>query len=475
MKARILASLAALLIGSVSLAHAGEKHAVNCQAIHVEWTTAEVQTLAREVAGTGVNWVLVELFWGWSEPSAPTSSPQGPHSYFGPTVQAWHNYDFRVLDQVVDEMRTRNINIVMKFDHHPTWAGGQPCVGFRRECGIIYDAYKQIFKDNLHDYAHNIASRYPFVTNWIVWNEPNLAEDFSPQSLDDGFLINEYMRLIQYPASAGITEVIFRDTVTLIGPDLFTAEGGGDSSTCDYWGHCALWLAHWTDSLLRYYATPQWNFFDKFSIHNYSIDERGQIAAVGNVWNKMTQLGRQRPIWMTEFNFRRGTCDSPELWLLGWTQAHYDRMTWERSFFFTLQDSEDTCGFGLLRSRANGFAEKTVLYSGFRDIVTCRGKPCGDANPLGGTCCLGSGCVPVFCPECQAPNSCGSACDVTPGAACGPSGCGTCTAAGTCDTTWCCFPFCLAAPSSLSGYDRDWIMVQNIGQCWTSRSSASIR
>ncbi|MBZ5554657.1 MAG: hypothetical protein LAO21_18220 [Acidobacteriia bacterium] len=254
---------------------------------------------------------------------------------------------------------------MIRLDRHPTWAGGNPCDGFEAPCGIIYTNHKQIFKDNWYDFAYNIATRYPDVTNWILWNEPNLAENFSPQSpLNPTGLVSEYMDLIQFPGHNAITTAI--PSARMIGPDIFTPSGGNEGYTCDYWNHCMNWLSGWTDSLLRYFPS----FFETFSIHNYSIDERAQVSAVSKVWNKMVGLGVQRRIWLTEFNYRNGTCSEPEWSIANWTQSLYQKMTWERSFYFVLQDPEGQgCGFGLLYGRQLEFLEKTPLYSRFQQIV----------------------------------------------------------------------------------------------------------
>ncbi|MBZ5554658.1 MAG: hypothetical protein LAO21_18225 [Acidobacteriia bacterium] len=111
MRTLIVGIMAAILLAScISPAYGGTRHGVFWQgANQTDWTTAEIQNQAQKLQGTGVNWVVLEVLWTWSEPNGSTPTPQGPQSYFGPTVQAWHNYNFVVLDQVVNEMRARNI------------------------------------------------------------------------------------------------------------------------------------------------------------------------------------------------------------------------------------------------------------------------------------------------------------------------------------------------------------------------------
>jgi hypothetical protein len=45
---------------------------------------------------------------------------------------------------------------------------------------------------------------------------------------------------------------------------------------------------------------------------------------------------------------------------------------------------------------------------------SCSNALCGDPDGCGGTCCLGSGCSPVTCPDCQTMDSCGGYCVAVP-------------------------------------------------------------
>jgi hypothetical protein len=226
------------------------------------------------------------------------------------------------------------------------------------------------FKNNLYDLAYNMATRYKGkVAFWAIWNEPNIAYAFSPQDLNagGGYLNGEYMQLIQFPAHAAITAVI--PTAITVGPELATPDGGGNQRTCDYYGHCMYLLGQgeWEDSMLRFYDT----FFPTFTIHNYSDDDRGSRVAVGDTWSIMGTLGKQRQIWVTEFNFDSGTCSYSEQTIVDYTRSLYSLMANERAFYFSLTDGwSGTCGEGLLYSKTYNWAEKPILYPGFKSIVS---------------------------------------------------------------------------------------------------------
>jgi hypothetical protein len=233
------------------------------------------------------------------------------------------------------------------------------------------------FKDNLYDLAYNMATRYRGkVAFWAIWNEPNLRYSFSPQDVNagSGYLTNEYMVLIQFPAHDGITAVI--PGAFFVGPDLFTPNGGGQVRTCDAFGHCMYLLGqgNWEDSMLRFFS----NNFQTFTIHNYSDTDAGSRTAIGNTWSIMVSLGKQRQIWLDEFNFRN-PCSYSEQTIVNYTRSLYTQMTNERAFYFSITDGfgagSATCGsgttnFGLLQAQAYNWAPKPVLYPGFQSIVS---------------------------------------------------------------------------------------------------------
>lgn len=118
--------------------------------------------------------------------------------------------------------------------------------------------------------------------------------------------------------------------------------------------------------MLRYFD----GYFSTFTIHNYSDTDDGARAAVGNAWSTMLNLGKQRQIWLTEFNFSNGTCSDSEQTIVDLTRGLYANLTNERSFYYELADSGGACGSGLLHSRDYSYTEKPILYPGFRSIVS---------------------------------------------------------------------------------------------------------
>jgi hypothetical protein len=119
--------------------------------------------------------------------------------------------------------------------------------------------------------------------------------------------------------------------------------------------------------MLRYFS----NNFPIFTIHNYSDTNSGSGTAVADLWNNvMVPLGKQRQIWLTEFNFTGGTCSLTEQTIVDYTASLYNSMSNQRAFYFALPDGAGACGNGLVHGKAYNWAEKTILYPGFVQIVT---------------------------------------------------------------------------------------------------------
>jgi len=101
-----IVAVIAVSIGYLSLAYAESKHATVIIGNQPGTTPTDIHTLAQELQGTGVNWVLIAVLWTWAEPQPSTANPQGAYSYYGPTTQGWHNYQtLDILDQFTRNTR----------------------------------------------------------------------------------------------------------------------------------------------------------------------------------------------------------------------------------------------------------------------------------------------------------------------------------------------------------------------------------
>jgi hypothetical protein len=360
---------------------------VNWSGANAAISNSDLNTLSQGLHNTGANWVRLGVLWMWSEANAPTANPKystncyapgvtGLASCYGPTVKAYHNYDFSHLDQVVSAISAfPNINIMVTIANHPTWAGGQSCNAinsFPVTCGIIYSSHKQIFKDNWGDFVFNIVKRYPSIKWWALWNEPNLPGGFSPQDpINATGIVSEYMDDIQFPGYNNLKAA--NPGANAIGPELFIPSHTSNDVTCDYWNHCLSWEL-WTQSLLQYFD----KYVATFSFHYYDNDGGHLNGRINQIWNGIiVPLGKQRQIWITEFNFFQGaldgTCAFNEQFVALEVGTVYAYMPNQRAFFFSLADNPGGCtivgdGNGLLRGPDYSWEPKSFLYPYFQKI-----------------------------------------------------------------------------------------------------------
>lgn len=333
------------------------------------WAERRVENpvMTEDLLKTGVKWAVLTVEWAWNEPFAPDDQPVGSGDFqetvYGPRSAAYHHYGFASLDEVVDGLTKSGVTVALKIRNHPRWAGGQSCdTGASHECGVILNTHKALFKDTLHDFAYWLAKRYAGkVRHWILWNEPNLDQYFSPEPpLALNSPVREYVDLVVSPIREGV-EAHIPDAV-FVGPEVFTPSDGMESTQYDRnWGYESRWLLNWSRNLVLRYG----HLLDVFSLHNYGMTDRDPERAVANVRRYFSELGVSMPIWTTEVNYRNGTDDTTEEELAIYICDHYSRLSWERSFLFCLNDGP----FGLHDRKGGALVTKPLLFPAFQKIV----------------------------------------------------------------------------------------------------------
>ena len=107
----------------------------------------------------GVKVVRITLNWNRiaaTEPTVPTD----------PTDAA---YDWSATDPVLDELHSEGVAVVLQLNGTPGWAnGGLP------------PNYAPASARPFGDFATAAATHYPWVTRWLIWNEPNQARWLRP-------------------------------------------------------------------------------------------------------------------------------------------------------------------------------------------------------------------------------------------------------------------------------------------------------
>lgn len=375
----LIISISLLFLTHKSFAQASSKAGINRNAAILGESTA-ISGLMCETAETGSPISVVWVWWNFIETTAPypASSCQAGET-LGPNYPGCHRYSpdlLGTLDSVLQAAANRGQTVILKLLHPPCWATGcdLSCDTDTSEsnsrCGMIYGNHQDYFKLQWQDFVYNIASRYwntPLrVNTFILWNEPNIATNFSPEILTSGDSVeNQYMRLILWPAKAGLQQIDpSLSSIYWIAPEL--ARGSNGVFKDSNWGTTREmnWISNWTDSFMRYFASD----FPTYSVHVYDASQwiRGSM---GDVYNRMNALGQgAKPLWLTEFNIRisdSSVCDAT-------IQSNnvtdlYNTMWWDKSIFFALGTnlgvSCRSATPGLLDSN---WQRRQPLYNNFR-------------------------------------------------------------------------------------------------------------
>lgn len=319
--------------------------------------------LMDETAQTGVQWIIIRAHWAFIEPQPPA-----PVAFNVPGYRSGiHSYDWLAIDAAVTDARSRRLNVVLQLTKAPDWATGAPdgCgwdLGESRNiCGLITNFKKDYFKLAWEDFCYSAAIRYSSqVAYFILWNEPNLRPNFNPEQPYDN-VVNEYWKLILLPGSTGIKTG--KSTANVVGPEITTLND-------DFWGD---WLDNGLDPILRYFGDQ----LDVLSVHSYNTDALTTILKMNRIREELIQHGwfGRKSVWLTEFNFRNGTCNLPDNLIASQVNFVYNRMDtswWTRAFYFQLRDNNNQdCGFGLLHSQEYGLSpySRKVLYTLFQNSI----------------------------------------------------------------------------------------------------------
>lgn len=295
--------------------------------------------LMEKSAETEVGWIIIRAHWVFIERNPPT----GPASTIPGRKSGAHTYDWSEIDAAVSAARSRGLSVALQLSKGPDWVTGAPagCGGDLSEshddCGLISNSKKDLFKLAWEDLCYNAALRYSSQAPYfILWNEPNLRPNFNPEKPYDN-IVNEYFRLIVFPGHNGVKAA--NPAAGVAGPEITTLD--------NYWGS---WRDNAVDPLLRFFG--EW--FDVFTVHSYNHDAFTTVSKMREVELELVEHGwfGKKRVWLTEFNFRSGTCDQTDSQIESQVEFLYDSMDlswWTRSFYFTLIDG-GSCGFGLLRS-----------------------------------------------------------------------------------------------------------------------------
>jgi hypothetical protein len=228
----------------------------------------------------GVDIVRFTIRWDQVAPRRPTN----------PRDHRSAGYDWRTVDPALLGLRRGGIEAVVTLLGAPGWAnGGRPFssapTGAR----------------SFGDFAHAVATRYPWVRRWTIWNEPNQARWLQPTSA------KVYVDRLLNPAYAELHAVV-RGALVAGGVSAPRAGSGGGFSP-----------VAWLRALHRAGAR-----LDAYAHHPYPVRPQSEtpwqggcphcatitMAELGRLLREVRRTFGALPIWLTEYAYQTNPPDS---------------------------------------------------------------------------------------------------------------------------------------------------------------------
>jgi len=231
-----------------------------------------------QIEASGATWVRLDVSWSMIQPSPDGFDEDG--------------YGVSLVDDVIDQLRARDLQVLVMFWRTPAWASGDMTTENRAPTDPA-------------DYATALqwaGERWGDVVDaWQIWNEPNL--DYFLAGSDPA----AYTRLLC--AGAG-------------------AVRAGDPGAKVVFGGVVNPQISW---VRQAYAAGAKDCFDVMGVHSYPVPgdlpptnsnaDVTDLGSIADVHDLMRSQGDRAPIWLTEFGWSAHT-DAPdtEAWRRGVTE-----------------------------------------------------------------------------------------------------------------------------------------------------------
>lgn len=269
---RLLAAVAALVGALAWVAPAGASGSVVYGVQDDAWLRYGPGTLAGRVdtlQGLGVDVVRYTVEWREIEPRRGT-------------------YDWRSADAVLGALHRGGIAPVVTLWGSPGWANGGRTANWAPTSGSSFAAF-----------ARAAARRYPYITRWLVWNEPNKRTFLRPTSA------SVYVQRLLNPAYAAIHAVNHRAKVAggVTGP----IAGYGGISPVDFIKGMAR-----SHARLDVYAHNPYPSRPKTETPLSGGCERCSTITMATLDKLLRWVGKEWPgkrIWLTEFGYQTNPPD----------------------------------------------------------------------------------------------------------------------------------------------------------------------
>jgi hypothetical protein len=260
------------------------------------WHPERAQLLDRARA-TGAG--LVRALVGWHQ-VAPKRPAPGEPPFVVPRLFE--------LDELVANAEARGMEVMFTISGTPAWANGGQAPN-RAPTDL----------DALRDFAHGLASRYPSVRRFSIWNEPNIELFLSPQFDSAGRSVSPRLYADLYRAA--------HEGITAANPDALVAIGETSSHGKDEPSPGGIMQdRHSPAEFARLLSEERPRVeFDAWAHHPYPIQQG--VAPDGEArWPAVTipslerfsaaldgWFGREEtPLWITEFGYEAASTDEPQ-------------------------------------------------------------------------------------------------------------------------------------------------------------------
>jgi hypothetical protein len=216
-------------------------------------------------------------------------------------------YDWNAADYMVRMARQHNLDLVVRLDMPPKWAA-LPVKG-----GIPFDVAAYV------DFVSAVASRYrSHILGYIIWNEPNLAAEWSRSGSEDPDRWVAFEGWVADPADYTAVLGAAYQRIKTADPETLVI-GGGLAPTNENTSRAV------DDRLFleQMLAAGAAGCFDILAVHDYGyglspkVDRTAQdglnLARVMDLRDILLARNAARPIWITELGYTIQPGDHPSI------------------------------------------------------------------------------------------------------------------------------------------------------------------
>jgi hypothetical protein len=224
------------------------------------------------IENLGVPLVRFTIHWDQVAPQRPAdaTSPDDPA------------YDWALADSILNGLHDHGLTPVVTLLGAPAWANGGKSANYAPTSGADFA-----------DFARAVATRYPWVRYWVVWNEPNQPRWFRPTTPA------VYVTRLLNPAYAAIHAAIPK---ALVGGGVTAPRGGPGGVAPVTWIQGMAAAGARLDAYAHhpYPSSPAETPFGGGCTHCLTIT----MATLGRLVSTVTKAFGPKRLWLTEYGYQ---------------------------------------------------------------------------------------------------------------------------------------------------------------------------